>query len=690
MDLTLILAFLAVVSILCQWISWWVKLPAILFLILAGLLVGPVLGYLDPDAIFGEFLFPFVSLSVAIILFEGSLTLVMSEIRGLGKVVQRLTSVGALATFFVVCIATRFFMDLPWEICLLFGALMVVTGPTVVMPMLRTIRPNSNISSVLRWEGIIIDTVGALLAVVVYEFIISSFKGDGWLNSLVVFGQMLLIGFTFGLLGGWILGVLIKKYWLPEYLHNLATLSMVTLVFAVSNALQHESGLLTVTVMGMLLANTKGVNIKEILNFKESLTLVFVSALFILLAARIDGSELLMLGWGGVCVFLVVQFVARPLGVYISTLGSQLKWQERFMIAWIGPRGIVAASVAALFAIRLTDQGFGYANYLVPLTFVVILGTVIFQSATAGIMARFLGVADPEPSGFLIIGANPVARAIGVALKQNGLKVVVADGSWDNISAARMEGLETYFGNVTSEHADQHLELIGVGYLMAISPQRDLNVVACMRYRNEFGSTNVFTMLTSQDKKLDKKHQASLEHRGNTLFGSDMTFGKMAGLLTKNYNVNTTLLTDAFTFENYLDNRPDATLLFALDPKNRVNIFYIGSNIKPGPGWKLIALNGPVVKANSVEETVSDPAGTSDSGFSSPGVNNNKVTENLTQEISANMSQDGQNGPKANSHANNSGVKNTPHTKTNQVVSVENPRGYTGDDDDNLIKELDV
>lgn len=602
MDLTIILAFLAVVSIICQWVSWWVKLPAILFLILAGLISGPVLGFLDPDAIFGELLFPFVSLSVAIILFEGSLTLVMSEIRGLGKVVQRLTSIGALATFFVVCIATRFLMDLPWSICLLFGALMVVTGPTVVMPMLRTIRPNSNISSVLRWEGIIIDTVGALLAVVVYEFTISSLGGRGWLNSFIVFGQMVLIGFTFGLSGGWFLGLLIKKYWLPEYLHNLATLSMVVLVFSVCNVLQHESGLLAVTVMGMLLANTKGVNIKEILNFKESLTLVFISGLFIILAARIDGSELLMLGWGGLSVFLVVQFVARPIGVYISTLGSQLSWQERFMIAWIGPRGIVAASVAALFALRLTDHGFGYANYLVPLTFVVILGTVIFQSATAGALARMLGVADPEPSGFLIIGANPVARAIGVALKQNGLKVIVTDGSWDNISAARMEGLETYFGNVISEHADQHLELIGVGYLLAISPQRDLNVVACMRYRNEFGHSNVFTMLTSLDTKSDKKHQASLEHRGMTLFSSEMTYAKLAGLLSKKYNVNTTLLTDAFNFEDYLENRPDATLMFALDPKNRVHIYYIGSQIKPAPGWKLISLNSPASKQTTPDD----------------------------------------------------------------------------------------
>ncbi len=558
------------------------------------------MGWLDPDQLFGDFLFPFVSLSVAIILFEGSLTLEASQIRGLTKVIQRLTIVGAITTLVVVCIGTKFFMDLPWSICLLFGALMVVTGPTVVVPMLRTIRPNSNISSVLRWEGIIIDTVGALFAVVVYEFIVSSLKGDGILSSLVVFGQMLCVGFFFGLMGGWLLGIALRKYWLPEYLHNLATLATVTCVFAVSNTLQHESGLLAVTAMGMLLANTKGVSIKEILNFKESLTLVFISGLFIVLAARIDADDLLMLGFGGVAVFLIVQFVARPIGVMLSTLGSQLTWQERFMIAWIGPRGIVAAAVAALFALRLAEEGFPHANYLVPLTFLVIMGTVIFQSATAGFLARLLGVADPEPSGFLIIGANPVARAISAALKQNGFRTLVTDSSWDNISAARMEGLDTYFGNVVSEHADQHLDLLGLGYVLAISPQRDLNVIACMRYKNEFGSGNVFTMLTSQDIKLDSKHQASWEHRGNILFSSEMTFGKMASLLAKGHGIHTTLLTDTFTFERYLEKWPDAMLLFALDLKGKIHIFYIGSTIKPISGWKVISLIESGSKASSV------------------------------------------------------------------------------------------
>lgn len=599
MDITLTLACLAAVSILCQWISWWVKLPAILFLILAGMFAGPIFGWLDPDQLFGEFLFPFVSLSVAIILFEGSLTLVVSEIRGLTKVIQRLTLVGAATTLVIVCFATRFFMELPWSICLLFGSLMVVTGPTVVVPMLRTIRPNSNISSVLRWEGIIIDTVGALCAVVVYEFLVSSLQGGGLVNSLIVFGQMLFIGFFFGLAGGWLLGVALRKYWLPEYLHNLATLATVTSVFAVSNTLQHESGLLAVTVMGMLLANTKGVNIKEILNFKESLTLVFISGLFIILAARIDGNDLLMLGWGGVAVFLIVQFVARPAAVFLSTLRSQLDWRERFMIAWIGPRGIVAAAVAALFALRLAEEGFEYANYLVPLTFLVILGTVIFQSATAGALARLLGVADPEPNGFLIIGANPVARAIGLALKQNGMRVIVTDSSWDNISAARMEGLETYFGNVVSEHADRNLDLIGLGYVLAISPQRDLNVIACMRYRNEFGSSNVFTILTSQDKKLDSKHQASWEHRGNILFSSEATFGKMASLLAKKHSVHTTMLTETFDFERYLELWPDAMFLFAVDPKNKVQIFHVGSTIKPTAGWKVISLIDSSEKSNA-------------------------------------------------------------------------------------------
>lgn len=590
MDLTLIFAGLAVASIICQWFSWWVKLPAILFLILTGILAGPVLGWLDPDKTFGDFLFPFVSLSVAIILFEGSLTLNFREIRGLGRVIRRLNLSGALITMSVVTLIGIVVLELSWPISLLLGSLMVVTGPTVVIPMLRTIRPNSNISSILRWEGITIDTVGALLAVVVYEFIVSSIDVDGFVNSLIVFGQMLLIGFSFGVIGGWFLGTAFQRYWIPEYLHNLATLAAVTAIFAISNSLRHESGLLSVTVMGMWLANTKGLSIKEVLNFKESLTLVFISGLFIVLAARIDADDVIQMAGSGLFLFLSVQFLARPLKVAWSTWGSKLTWQERVMIAWIGPRGIVAAAVSALFAFRLGEAGFEGAEQLVPLTFCVIVGTVVFQSATAGYLARLLGVSDPEPSGFLIIGANPVARAVGLALKQAGYRVVVTDGSWDNISAARMDGLETYYGNVVSDHADQNLVLIGLGYMLAITPQRDLNVIATMRYRNEFGANYVYTMQTTQDKKLASKHQASGEHRGNILFGDDITFSRLASLLARDHTIRSTTLTDTFNFDRYLEQHPDALLLFAKDLKSKVHVFQMGTMLTPQPGWTVIAL----------------------------------------------------------------------------------------------------
>ena len=448
----------------CQWLAWRLKLPAILFLLLSGILAGPVLGWLDPQEMFGPLLMPMVSLAVALILFEGSLTLRLAEWHEIGNVVQRLVTLGALSTWAVITLATHWLLGFDWLLALLFGTLTLVTGPTVIVPMLRVVRPKASIANILRWEGIVIDPIGALLAVVVYSFIIASASGDGLSHSLLTFGSL------FGIGGGWALGSIMRRQWLPEYLHNLATLATVLGIFIASNQVMHESGLLAVTLMGMWLANMKGVDVRHILHFKENLSVLLISGLFILLAARLDLQALIALGPLVLILLLVIQFIARPLNVMLSTVGSNLNWRERALLSWIAPRGIVAAAVSAIFAIRLDEAGHAGALLLVPLTFAVIIGTVVLQSATARPLARLLKVTEPAPSGFLIVGANRPARTLGKALQQLGSRVLLTDSSWENIRAARMEGLPTYFGNPASEHADLHLDLAGLGYLLALSP----------------------------------------------------------------------------------------------------------------------------------------------------------------------------------------------------------------------------
>nr|HPR06946.1 sodium:proton antiporter [Denitromonas sp.] len=400
------IAAIGVVGGACQWLAWRMRLPAILFLLIAGIVAGPIGGWLDPDALLGDLLFPFVSLAVSVILFEGSLTLKFSEIRGIETVVRRFVTTGALVTWVIVTLATQWITGISWGLATLFGAVMVVTGPTVIVPMLRTVRPTMHIANVLRWEGIVIDPIGALLAVLVYEFLVSSGTAGGAVGAtLMVFLKLISVGSLAGIGVGYLVGEALRRDWLPHYMFNVATLAAVMGAFALSNALSHESGLLAVTVMGIYLANRKGVPVEEILSFKESLSLLLITALFILLAARLDLSLLLGLGWGAVQIFLVVQFVARPVNVLLSTRGSTLSWRERGLLAWIAPRGIVAAAVIALFSLQLEQKGYAEAVLLVPLTFVIIIGTVVLQSLTAGPLARLLKVAEPGSGGFLIVGA---------------------------------------------------------------------------------------------------------------------------------------------------------------------------------------------------------------------------------------------------------------------------------------------
>ncbi len=593
-SVSLTIAMIGLVAFGCQWLAWRVRLPAILFLLGAGIILGPLTSVLSPDELFGELLFPLISLSVAIILFEGSLTLDFGEIRSQRAVVQRMILLGSAVTWGVVAVAAHFLLNIEWELSILFGAITVVTGPTVIVPMLRTVRPNRNIANILRWEGILIDPLGALLVVVVYEFIVAQSQAAGLSHGFLAFLEILGVGTALGLLGGWSLGFILKRGWVPAYLKNLATLSVVFAIFALSDYLAHESGLLAVTLMGMWLANQKQVRIEEILNFKENLSVVLISGLFVLLAARLTLDDIIALGWAPLALLAVMQLIARPAAVWLSSIGSSLNWREKALLSWIAPRGIVAAAVSALFAIRLQEAGYQTAHTLVPLTFSVIIGTVVLQSATSRGLARILNVAEPSPSGFLIVGANPVARAIAQALRTQDYRVVLADSHWEHIRDARMEGLDTFFGNPVSSYADHHLDLMGIGKLLALSPQAGNNVAAGMRFRSEFGDDNIFTLLSPADTDTAERHQLGSGHRGHVLFGQNMSYSKLASLLAQGWEIRETKLTDAFGFDDFLQvHEHNVVPLFAITPKGRHQAFVEDGQMKPEAGWKILSLTAP-------------------------------------------------------------------------------------------------
>lgn len=574
---------------LCQWLAWRLRLPAILFLLLSGIVIGPVAGWFDPDALLGPLLFPFVSLSVAVILFEGSLTLKFSEIRGLETVVRRFATSGVLVTWLVAAMAARLIADLEWELATLFGAIMVVTGPTVIVPMLRTVRPSAKVANILRWEGIVVDPIGALLAVLVFEFVVSAEAGGALGATALAFIETVLVGAAAGLAGGLVLGEAFRRDWLPNYLINVTTLGAVFSAFAVSNAMAEESGLLAVTVMGIFLGNRKGVPIEEILAFKESLSLLLITVLFILLAARLDLVQLETIGVAVVGVFVAIQLIARPLEVLYCTLGSSVSWQERALLAWIAPRGIVAAAVSALFAIKLEQRGFEQAALLVPLAFVVIIGTVVLQSLTAGRLARWLRVGEPEAGGFLILGANPLARAIAQALSQQSVQVLLCDTLWDNVSRARMAGLRAYYGNPLSEHAEIYLDTSGLGRLLTVTADAHLNALACNRYKGIFGPKDVYALKVGGVVPGNSRSDTARE--GRTAFGLHVGYVDMSRRLYRGAEIRRTNLSEAFTLEHFKAMHGErATLLFAITPKGQLEVFSAEAPLEPGPGWTVIAL----------------------------------------------------------------------------------------------------
>ena len=590
-QILLSVASIGVLGIACQWFAWWVRIPSILFLLTVGIIAGPGLNLLDPDALLGNLLFPFISLSVAVILFEGSLTLKFEDIRGHGKTVSNLVSIGALITWIIIGYSAYHLLDLPIELAFLFGAVVVVTGPTVIIPMLRIVRPNIKVSNVLRWEGIVIDPLGALLAVLVFDFIISGQQNNALGVILLTFGKIIFSGFFIGFVSGWLIGELLRKQHVPQYLRNIFTLISVFAVFVSSEMIETESGLLAVTIMGITMANMKDMDIDNILDFKESLSVLLISALFIILAARIELHELILVGWPAIILLGIIIFIARPISVFISSIGSDLSVNEKLMISWIGPRGIVAAAISSLFALRLEEAGYSEAALIVPLTFVIIIGTVVIQSTTARYIAEFLKVREPPPTGLLIIGAGNVARAIGKELQSHGFKTLLTDSTWENIRLARMEGLETYFGNPVSEHADRNLNLVGLGKLLAMSGRLNLDTLACLRFKSEFGPKNIYELKTTSEKHTEDKHIVSTKHRGYELFSEDSDYGNLAYRLRNNAEIKSTQLSDEFTFEQYLKKYKGGIIpMFAIDDKQRLHVFVVNGEMRPEPSWTIIAM----------------------------------------------------------------------------------------------------
>ncbi|MFD1216065.1 cation:proton antiporter [Microbulbifer celer] len=587
-----LLVMVGIVSIACQYLAFRLKLPAILPLLVAGLVLGPMTGVLDPDVLFGDLLFPLVSLAVAIILFEGALTLKLSDIAGHGVMVRNLCTLGALVTWLIATPAAYYLLGMPLQLAALFGAIVTVTGPTVIVPMLRSVRPNTRISNILRWEGIVIDPIGALLAVLVYEYIVAS--QSAFEHALIILLKVVAIGFGLGSLMGYFLGTLLRKNWVPHYLRNTAVLTLMLGAYASSDLLSHESGLLTVTVMGIWMANMKNLDVDDILEFKETLSVLLISALFILLAARLEFHTLAQLGWGALLVLAVIMYVARPLSVFLSSFGAGLSWRELAMLSWIAPRGIVAAAVSALFAIKLDALGLTKSELLVPMVFLVIIATVVIQSLTSKSIAKLLGVRAPYPNGYLLFGGSKFARLLAKDLMQKDVPVRIADTNWDAIREARMENIPIYYGNPVSEHASLTMDISTIGKVLVLSPYKQLNPLVTYHFEHVLGKGSVLGLSHGAPEER-ASHRVSEDYAKKLeLFSENATYSRLASQVARGATIRTTGLTESFTIEDYrktYGNR--ATGLYAVDPQGKIHINTVSHEFAPKAEWQIVSLVMP-------------------------------------------------------------------------------------------------
>jgi NhaP-type Na+/H+ or K+/H+ antiporter len=588
-DPSIALVSVGLLSIGCQFLAYKVKLPAILFLLLAGMLIGPVTGAFTADQLFGDLLFPIVSLAVAIILFEGSLTLKFSDISGHGNMVRNLCTVGVFITWLVVTPVAYYFLNIPLGLAALLGAIVTVTGPTVIVPMLRTVRPSSKIGNILRWEGIIIDPIGALCAVLVFEFILT--QQDALTHTFFAFGQTVLSGLVLGALTGYLLGLCLRHKVIPHYLQNVATLTVILASFAFSNLLAHESGLLTVTIAGMILANMKNVDVSDILEFKETLSVLLISGLFILLATRMDFAAIQAVGFGAVIVVLAVILIARPASVFISAIGTQLNFKEKLLLSWIAPRGIVAAAVSALFALKLEAENYPQAEVLVPVVFIIIIATVVLQSLSSAKVASMLGLRSPEARGLFLFGANQFSRALAHELQQNDVPVIVADTNWDAVKDARMGSIKTYFGNPMSEHAQRHLDLTSVGSALMLSPYKQLNPLVMMHFEHELGKEATILGLSSKDTEGMSSHQVSDSYAKKLgAFDNFVTYSYLASAMQRGAIIKTTPITETFDYEAYLARYSHELVPLIYIYEGAVHIFSANTSLEPKAGSKIISL----------------------------------------------------------------------------------------------------
>jgi NhaP-type Na+/H+ or K+/H+ antiporter len=579
-------------GIVAQWLAWRFRLPAIVLLLAFGFAVRFVYG--PPNQfISNQLLLPLLSIAVGIILFEGGLNLRLRELRETGGVVLRLVTVGLVITGVLTAFGAHWILGFSVDMSALLGALLTVSGPTVILPLLRHVRPTRRIGSIVKWEGIVNDPIGAVSAALIFELIAYGSNGDLTMESLRLWSIALVIGLGVGGFVAFCLIQVLRHYLVPDFLQSPVVLTAVVVAFVVSNLIQAESGLITVTVLGVILANQRRVSLQHVMEFKEALGVLLLSMLFVVLASNVDVSwdVLKPIAWQCILFIAFLMLVVRPIAVFVSTFGAGLSWQERVLLAWLHPRGIVAAAVASLFALRLSNSAFAdEAPQFVLVVFLVIVATVTIYGLTLGPLALRLGLSRQNPQGVLFAGASQVVCDIALAIKSEGFQVLLVDTNHRKIAAARMAGLPVCFASISSEFVHDDTDLGEIGRLMAVTPNDEVNTLACLAFAEQFGRAGVYQLAAPESTS--ERYEPNTSHRrGRTLFRKGVTFDVFQELWEKGAQVKRTLLSADFTYEDFRKRHGEkALVLFTVDEQGRLKIRTADDETVPKAGHKVIAL----------------------------------------------------------------------------------------------------
>ncbi|MEM9725375.1 MAG: sodium:proton antiporter [Pseudomonadota bacterium] len=612
-------ALIGVAGVASQWLAWRLRLPAIVLLLFAGLLLGPGLGALNPAEDFGEIFKPLVAMAVAIILFEGGITLKFAEIRHTGLAVRRLVVLGAPIGWALGTLAAHYAAGLDWPAAFILGGLFIVTGPTVIMPLLRQAKLAKRPASLLRWEAIVNDPIGALFAVFAFEIALvlqaipSAAHGEG--PTALVIRALFALALAVG--GGYLLARAIV--WMfnarlaPEYLKSPILLIAVLAGYEMSQLALEESGLLTVTVMGLTIANSKLASLSELKRFKEIITVLLVSGVFIMLTATLNAETVAALDWSVALYVGAMLFLVRPATIFLSTIGAGLTLNERILVAWIAPRGVVAVAVAGFFGAALTAAGSPDGVRMTAIAFAMVFATVLLHGFTLGPLARALGLASKDQPGVLFVGAGPFTTAFGVQLKEAGYPVLIADQNWMALREARQEGLETFYGEILSETAEHSVDFNPYGLLIAATVNDAYNTLVCTDYAPELGRGNVRQLYPIREPNSGRL-SVSHELGGAPLFTKDLTALEVRRRMAADWRVKTTRLSGQFDLDQALhENGADGvkpTPLALIRADGRLVLASPERELRGAPEDRVIMLAPPRAE---------DPTAASESGAQSDG-----------------------------------------------------------------------